>query len=189
MASKVQICNLALSKLGANRITSLTDNTTEAKLCNVLFDDLADEVMLEGSWTSTIKRVSLAQTTNTPIFQFANEFQLPVDPFCLKVLNIDEIVPGDEPYAIESDKLLSDSDNVKIRYIARLTDTEDWDVMLRRAFVARLAAEMAFPLTGDARKAEIEFERYRLFVQEGLAIDGQQGSKVQIIQDDLTEVR
>ena len=36
MTSKVQICNMALSRLGASTITSLTDNTTEANLCNTL---------------------------------------------------------------------------------------------------------------------------------------------------------
>lgn len=189
MSSKVQICNLALSRLGASTITSLTDNTTEAKLCNTFFDDIADEVMCEGSWTSTITRASLARTTNTPAFGYSYEFQLPVDPKCLKVLNLDEDTPGDTSYKIEGDKLLTDNSTCKIRYIAQLTDSEDWDTMLRRAFVARLASELAYPLTGSASKAEQELKLYRFYVQEGLAIDGQQGSKNVVIADDLLEVR
>ena len=189
MTSQVQICNLALSRLGANTITALTDGTTEAKLCNTFFTDIADEVMIEGSWSSTIARASLAQTTTTPSFGYSYEFQLPVDPKCLKVLNIDEAAPGNEPFKIEGDKLLSDSTTVKIRYIQRLTDTEDWDVFLRRAFISRLASELAYPLTGDDKKARIELERYELFLSRGLAQDGQQGSKDSIVSTDLTEVR
>jgi len=189
MASKVQICNLALSRLGASTITALTDNTAEAKLCNTFFSDIADEVMITGSWSSTITRASLALTTNTPTFEYTNEFQIPVDPKCLKVLNINENAAGDNDYRIEGDKLLTDLGSVKIRYIARLTDSEDWDIMLQRAFISRLASELAYPLTGDQRKAETEFERYRFYLSEGLAIDGQQGSKERVISDDLLEIR
>lgn len=189
MTSKVKICNLALSRLGAATITSLTDGTAESKLCSTFFDDLAEEVIIEGSWTSTIQRASLAKTTNTPTFGYSNEFQLPVDPKCLRVLNIDEDAPGGIDYRIEGDKLLSDSSSIKIRYIANLTDTEDWDPMLKRAFVSRLASELAYPLTGDERKQEIEFQRYEFFLERGLAIDGQQGSKEQIDATDLLSVR
>jgi len=189
MASQVQICNLALSRLGASTITSLGDNTTEAKLCNTFFNDLADEVMSEGSWTSTITRATLALTTNTPAFGFDNEFQLPVDPQALKILNIDEDIPGSTTYRIEGDKLLSNNDNMKIRYIARLTDSEDWDIYLQRAFIARLASELAYPLTGDDKKAALEFQRYEGFLSRGLAQNGQQGSKQIVISSDAIDVR
>lgn len=189
MTSQVQICNLALSRLGASTITALTDNTTEAKLCNTFFTDIADEVMIEGSWPCTIKRTGLARTTNTPSFGFTYEYQLPVDPFCLKVLQIDEDIPGSIDYRIEGDKLLTDESTVKIRYIARLTDTEDWDTFLRRAFISRLASELAYPLTGEESKARAELEKYEMYVQRGLAQAGQQGSKDEVIATDLTEVR
>ena len=189
MASQIQLCNLAISRLGGNNITALTDGTTEAKLCNTFFSPIADEVMVEGSWTSTIRRKALAQTTNTPTFGYTYEYQLPTDPFALKILNIDECSPGAIDYRIEDDKLLTDAITVKIRYIARLTDPGDWDTFLSRAFVARLASELAYPLTGDNTKAQIELERYRLSVLEGLALNGQQGAKDSISATDLTEVR
>lgn len=189
MASKIQICNLALSRIGANTITSLDDGTLEANTCKIFFDDLAEEVMIEGSWTSTIKRRSLAKTTRTPEFGFSSEHQLPTDPRCLKVLDLDEDTPGDTRYTIEGDKLLSDNNTVKIRYIAKIEDTEDWDPLLKRAFIARLTAEIVYPITGDARKAEAELRRYNLFLTEGLAINGQQGSQKSLVLNDLTEVR
>ena len=189
MASKVQICNLALSRLGASTIASLGDSTAEAKLCNTFFDDLAEEVMMEGSWSSTIRRTSLARTTNTPSFGYSYEFQLPVDPKCLKVLNVNSDRPGGIEFQIEGDKLLTDSSSIKIRYIAELTNTEDWDPMLKRAFISRLASELAYPLTGNEQKQEAEFNRYEFFLNRGLAIDGQQGSKQAVSSTDLIDVR
>lgn len=180
---------MALSRLGASTIVSITQDTSEAILCNTFFDDLADEVMLEGSWTSTIKRASLAKTTNTPAYEFASEFQLPVDPFCLKVIDIDQDSTGLVPYQIEGDKLLTDSGSMKIRYIGRLTDTEDWDALLRQAFTARLASELAYAITGDQRRTEFELERYSRLVQQGLALNGQQGSKKTLATGEFIEVR
>ena len=107
MASKVQMCNLALAKLGASRIISLDDNTVEAQLCNLLFNDIADFVMMEGMWATTIRRAVLAQTTNTPVFEWEFEFQLPTSPEALQVLAINEEIPGTNDYVIEGDKLLA----------------------------------------------------------------------------------
>lgn len=186
MASKVAICNRALSELGASLIVSLTDNTTEAKLCNTFFDDLADEVMVEGMWSSTLIRTSLAQTATTPAFDYSYEYQLPVDPKCLLVVNINESTPGNNKYVIEGDKLLTDMSSVSIRYIARLTDPNSWDTLLRRAFTSRLISVLAFPLTGSKSRAELELQKYIALRDEGLALDGRQGSKDFVVTPDVT---
>lgn len=189
MPSKVQICNMALSRLGASTITSLTDATTEAKLCNTLFDDLADRVMVQGSWATVIARAELANTTVTPKFGYSNEFQLPVDPFCLKVLNVNDSTPGESSYRIEGDKLLTDSSSVKIRYISRLTDPQGYGTLLTEAIEVLLGSYLALPISGDARMAANMRQEYVDLINHNLAIDGQQGSKERVVADDLIEIR
>ena len=110
MASKSQICNMVLSRLSANSIVALTDDTDEGRLCNRMFEDIVEEIISWGDWTTCIRRASLAQTTNTPVgsaVDFLYEYQLPVDPLCLKVLNVIEATPGSVVYAKEDDLLLS----------------------------------------------------------------------------------
>lgn len=189
MSSKVGICNLALARLGGARITSLTDNTVEAKLCNLMYDELADEVMVEGPWASTIARAELAQTTTTPVFGYSNQFQLPVSPFCLRVLDINENVPGCYDFSIEGDKLLMDTNAVSIRYIGRITDTQSYGPLLQKAIVSRLSAELAYPLTGQAAVADRLHERYMQDVASGLSADGQQGSPEQTVSTTLIRNR
>ena len=189
MSSKVQICNMALSRLGANTITALSDNTTEAKLCTTLYDDLADRVMMQGSWTSTIYRVALAQTTNTPAYGYAYEYQLPIDPLCLKVLEVNESAPGSIDHQIEQDKLLTDSASIKIKYIGRLVDTESYGPMLAETIEVLLASYLAFPITGDRGMAQGLREEYAALIGNNLAIDGQQGSNQVISATDLIDVR
>jgi hypothetical protein len=196
MASKVQIANEALVKIGAATITALTDNTESAIKSNLLFDSIADEVMTIGAWSSTITRAALAKLATNPAWGFDSQFQLPTDPFCLRVLEINQSIvnPNRSPrttgeelgYAIEGDRLLIDADSVSIRYIGRITDTEAYDPMLKRAIVHRLAAELAYTITGNASLAERLMQLYQGMVAEGLAVDGQQGSNEITVTNELT---
>lgn len=189
MSSKIDICNMALAGLNANRVTDIdTPTTNEEKLCNIFFQALADEVMMEGSWTSAIYRDTLTQTVNTPEFDFLYEYQLPVDPLCLKVLDIN-FVNSDYEYVIEGNKLLTDAVSVSIRFIGRNTSVSSWDPMLVRAMTARLRAELASTLTGDTRRAELELQKYIRIRDESLALNNQQGSKQIYINTTLIEDR
>lgn len=185
MASKIQICNMALSRLGASTITSLTDGTPEARLCNTLFNDLADRVMIQGSWSTTIKRAELASTGNTPEFDFSYEYQLPVDPLCLKVLHVNEVNPGSVDFRIEGDKLLCDESTIKIKYIGQLTDTSEYGPLLTECIEILLASYLALPLTGDKTLAQALKKEYADMLSHHLAIDGQQGSKDMVVSDTL----
>lgn len=180
---------MALIKLGASTITSLTDGTDTANKCNTLFDDVSDYVMADGAWTACTTRAALAQLTSTPAFEYSYEYNLPTNPYCLKVLAVNDIVTGDIGYNIEGRKLLSDSTGVKIKYLARIKDTESWGPHLTNAIVHRLAAELAYPLTGSLQTAEAMFGLYQQALNEGLAADGQQGSNEYTVSDDLDKVR
>lgn len=189
MASLVEICNFALSRLGADRITSLSDNTQSAKLCNVFIDDVVREVMTEGDWTTLIRRQALVQTSNTPTYGYDYEFQLPTNPECLRVLAINEIYVGDYDFRIEDDKLLINESSVSVRFIGRITDPETFGPMLTKAIKTRLTAELAYPITGSDGLTQMWFDKYERELMKALAIDGQQGSPEQTQSNDLDDVR
>lgn len=189
MASKVGICNLALTKLGADVIASLTSGTREAAMCNTLFDDLAREVMVEGAWTSTIRRATLNKVSTAPEWGYDSRFQLPTSPKCLKVLSINDNSPGDYDYRIEGDKLLINASSVKIEYVGEITDTQSYGEFLKQAIVSKLTAELAYPITGDKALAQSLWEKYKVEVRENLAKDGQQGAGIRVISPDLLTVR
>lgn len=189
MASKVKIANMALSRLGIAQITSLTDNTIEAKHMNLIFEEVVKEVSTEGVFTSTINRAVLNKTTNTPDFGFTDEFQLPTDPACLRVLSIDEEETGSYDYRIEGDKLLANISSMEIEYIGYLTNSGDYDEQLKRVIVAKLAADLAYPLTGSAGLADRMYQRYIQEFADAKAVDGQNGSNQVIVTTDLTDLR
>ena len=149
MASKVDICNLALTRLATARITSLSDGTVSAKDCNAIYELVAEQVMGLGPWPSCIRRVELAALASTPEYEYTYEYTLPTNPRCLRIISINESKPGEINYDIENGKLLIDESTVKIKYIAYLSDSNSYDIYLRQAIVDHLVAELIYTKTGS----------------------------------------
>ena len=59
MPSVVEICNEAMDLLGAATITSLDENSKEARLCNRRFSTVRDAVLRSHPWNCLIKRITL----------------------------------------------------------------------------------------------------------------------------------
>ncbi len=71
MASKVEICNSALNMLGANNITDITEDSKNARLLNQRYDPVRDAIFRSHAWNCLIKRIQLAQDTDTPTHEYA----------------------------------------------------------------------------------------------------------------------
>ena len=141
MASEVDICNLALTHIGQKSITNLTDDTQEARVCNLFYSDTRDSLLRSHPWNFAIRRVELALLPTTPAFQFGYEFSLPSD--CLRVLFTD----SRHDFRVEGRKLLSNSDSVKIEYISRVEDTTQFDYGFIDALWTLLAYRISFNIT------------------------------------------
>ena len=129
MATEVSICSNALRRLGDDPITSLTDDTERARLCNAFYADARDACLRSHPWNFAITRASLAQLSATPVYGFDYQFALPTDPFCLRVLamEFEDYVFKVENLSTQGRVLLTDQETAKIIYIARVTDTTLFD--------------------------------------------------------------
>ena len=190
MVSKVAICNLALTPFGSARVTDIDNpSTREEELCSIMLDSISEDVMAARAWTSVVKRAALAKTSNTPTFGWSSEFQLPTDPFCLRVIEVNESSPNAIPWVREGDKLLCDESAISIRYIARLTNTESYDVHLKQAIIARLSAELSYELSSDKVLSERLHERATETLNQGSIIDAKQGSARAFVSNRLLQDR
>jgi hypothetical protein len=186
--NKTQLANMALVKLGKARLTDVTTDTTEeAVVARLFFDEMRDQILDEGPWTFSIKRSQLGQLASTPEFEYDYEFQLPTD--CLRVLEVNETTSGAIDYKIEGRKLLTNDTAMEIQYISQVTDVSQWSASFKRAFIARMAAEMSYHFRSDKDHTRLLFQQYEQAVQRGLATDGKQGSNDIIISPDLSEIR
>lgn len=189
MASKVEIVNRALTRLGQQRITSLSDNTGIAKAVNAVFDDLAEDVMSMGPWPSCVTRATLAQLVAAPEYEYTYQYQLPTSPKLLRILNVNDAKPGAVDYRIEGDKLLTDENSIKIKYIGSISDTESYDVYLKQAIIAALEAELAYFSTGNKAGAESLRKGAEAKIMDLLSSASMMGSNDDLPSDDYIDVR
>lgn len=154
MASEVDIANRALQKLGAERITSLTQDSENARECNVAYEAVRDAELRAHPWNFAIKRAQLAADTTAPAFGFTNAFTLPSD--CLRVLPPDPSYNlNSHDWQIEGRKILTnDSAALEIRYIYRVTDTTQFDALFTEALACALAVELCEKLTQSNSKGQ-----------------------------------
>tara|TARA_R100001460_G_scaffold88404_1_gene129895 strand:+ start:894 stop:1490 length:597 start_codon:yes stop_codon:yes gene_type:complete len=197
MPSVVDICNEAMDLLGAATITSLTENSKEARLCNRRFETVRDSVLRSHPWNVAIVRTDIAADSNAPAFGFTHQFTLPTDPFCLRVLSFwnssvdNEVAAYDSNvmFKIEGRKILSNQGTCNITYLARITDTELYDSLLSSAIAHRLASETAYAITGSNSVAQGMQALYEIRLREAKSIDAMEGFPEQPQADEFVNIR
>ena len=65
--NQVTICNLALSKLGEQSITSLDDGSLEARFCSLHYPVVVTQILLLNNWNFATKQAQLTQLSATPL--------------------------------------------------------------------------------------------------------------------------
>lgn len=183
MASRVSISNLALTILGADRITALEDNTENAKRLNAIYDYCLEDVLRAHPWNFAIIRQQLALLSSTPIFGYEYEFQLPSD--CLRVIEVNDGTSVITGFKIEGRKLLSDYDSVNIKFIGKIADPNQYTSQFVFVLSSRLAAEIAYAVTNNKATADQMFQLYAARLQQAKETDAQESDSVNVIDQDL----
>lgn len=203
----VDICNQALSWLGADLITSINDDSEEAKTCKANYALLRDAVMEAREWSFAIQRLALAPLARTPVYGYSKQFLVPSS--VLRVLSVpDSPTSGStvglngggadwlqdvEFWRMESQPegrvILADRATLVIRAIIRVTNEAFWSPTFVQAFAARLAAELAMPLV-ESRELQVDMHSlYAAKLAEAASLDGMQGRAEVIRADHLSRVR
>lgn len=183
MASRVSISNLALTILGADRITSLEDDAENARRLLAIYDDVLKDVLRAHPWNFAIMRAQLARLATTPLFEYDYEYQLPGN--CLRVLSVSDGTNVVTDFKIEGRKLLCDGTTIMIKGIANITDPNQYTSQFIYVLSSRLAAEIAYAVTNNKATAEQMFELYLTRLQESKAADAQESSSIEVIDKDL----
>tara|TARA_R110000803_G_scaffold57475_5_gene115413 strand:- start:1948 stop:2544 length:597 start_codon:yes stop_codon:yes gene_type:complete len=197
MPSVVDICNEAMDLLGAATITSLTENSKEARLCNRRFQTIRDAVLRAHPWNIAITRRQLARDSESPAFGFAYQFTLPTDPYCLRVLSFwnssvnNEVAAYDSNvmFKIEGRKILSNDSVCYITYISREENTELYDSLLSSAIAHKLAAETAYAITGSNSILQAMQALYESRLRDAKSADAMEGYPEQPQANEYINVR
>ena len=144
--TEIDICNLALRKVGAQTIMALDEASENARLCRQFYPRVRDTVLRLYPWNCATRRAKLTALSEAPAFGWARQYPLPVD--CLFVQRMEY---QDIPFKIEGRVLLTDWAEANIIYTARLEDVSQYDNLLVQAIYTMLAAEISTSLRQDAK--------------------------------------
>ena len=103
--TKIDICSTALVMIGANTITSFSDDSTEANVCNTVYEDILKSALTRHRWRFATEQQQLSLLTAAPTGRYAYAYQLPTSPELLQLITLtvnDFVIPyeryGDKVY-------------------------------------------------------------------------------------------
>ena len=186
--SEAEICSTALILIGAKPITSLDENSREARLCARLWPKTIQEIIRMAPWKCTIKERELSRDeVSTTVFSFKYSYQLPED--CIRVwdTNLDKQWGGSgDTWQIMSKKLITDATRIQIRYGHLVADVSLFDSLMEKAIYYDLAAKLAYPLS-QLKDMQVVFDGQRKAACiQAMVVDTQEQTKKRFTSTMLT---
>lgn len=154
MTSEVEICNVALSYIGQNLITSLTAASNEAQQCNLHYALERDVLMESHDWHFGIGRVPLVAVTNDREDEWRYAYQRPsVAKTPLAVFDA-ERNPGEPQnrFRLENHTIYSNMEDAQLIYAGISENPGDWPATFRMALSCCIAKAVVMSLTEDLER-------------------------------------
>lgn len=194
--SDVAICNMAITHCGrtAAPFASLTEKSTEARLCNTWYDACRREVLEVHDWSFARGRVTLASHIDPPPDEWAYRYQAPADMLAVRRLwnpfsDAQMIVypladfGNAVPYELETSldgqtlTLLTNLAPAKLIYTRDQTLVQMFSPQFVNALSHYLAAKIAYGLTGNSGSmiAKEQQQQFQSAMTAASASDANQG--------------
>lgn len=186
-ATEVQICNLALSNLGVSTLlSSLSEDSNEARVCNVWYEQTRDAVLQDFPWNFCKRRVSLAEVSEDPATDWGYVYAYPIDCLAVRALTLagmrkprnDQRIEFEVAYNGSQRVIYTDQYQAELIYTAKVTDPSIFDPLFTIALSWALAAAIAPSLVGQIAGQSVAAnmrETYVLMLQQAAAASMREG--------------
>ncbi len=153
MTTKIDLCSMALLKLGEKPIQSLIDDSAAAQLSRTLFDTVIDSLLSMHPWRFACKAFELSRSAD-------DDFIVPAD--IIRVLKCDGEIIGN--------KIIYSGEKLSILAIVR-TPVEAFPSYFISLAATRLAMEFCIPLLADQTVFRMLVALYETELQSAKFID------------------
>jgi hypothetical protein len=167
--SFVAIANSALTKLGAQLITALDEQTKEARLCAARIYDIRDLVLRMHPWNFATKRVTLSPQVTAPAFEYAYQYTLPTD--CLRII---KVRPETEDYRSENGVILSNVNSLELIYIYRVSNATLIEPLCSEVISCYLAYDISYALIQTGSIQEQLYSLYEQKLRQAKSVDAKE---------------
>lgn len=161
MSSVIAICNLALSNVGKDNISSLDEAGAEARACRQFYDLTRDALLQQYPWRFAQGLVSMAEMAQDIKSRWSYAYKIPSD--CLKIRGVrrdyseaeqcldtlqDEITT---PYDVDGGLIFCNLSPAILSYTKKSIDPSKFSPLFIDALSWSLAVRLAMPLTRDPK--------------------------------------
>ncbi len=178
------ICNHALVLCGASPITSLSEDSTNARALNAIIENERKSFLTECRWTFALTRTTLATVATTSIAWLNAEegyaYSRPTD--ILRIWQMSDI------YAIwreEGGYIISNTASLGTLATRDHSEYGLWRHKTVEAFIDKLCSVISFTIMNDKTKAQGFLEKYeKISLPKAMAEDSQTGTHQEVIDDE-----
>lgn len=185
--SDVAICNRALNAIGQESITALDEGTTRAVICNRLYTELRDELLQDHPWNFATKRTALAASVDTPAYEWDYQYPFPAD--AVRILSVNEDYQKVEWWSEGRNILTNWESPIYCKYISNDLDEITFPPKFVTALAARLAVELAMPLTESSSRREAMAKEYQIAIRAARGADARESAPAVYKDDTLLDAR
>lgn len=148
----LDICNLALAKLGESPIAAISANgSPAARLCYMHYHPVRREILCASRWSFATVLAPLP--TGTEYTPRTYSHSLPTD--CLRVLEV-----SSPTWTLRGRCIYCPAKRIRLLYIRDEEDTSLFEPLFADAFATRLACKLCIPLTSSTTAREALTQEY-----------------------------
>ena len=86
--SNIDIANQGLVLVGANTIASFSDNNTESKVANQLYESTLKNLLTKARWRFASKQAQLSKSSTDPLDKWDAAYQIPTDALLIHTVTV-----------------------------------------------------------------------------------------------------
>ena len=159
-ATRVEIANMALLRIGQRTIASFEESSVEATLAKRWYDRTRKTVLASAPWRFAVKNAELAVLSDAESGKYLYAYALPSD--LIRALYLCDQTGAELPveYEVVGNQIWTDDDTGQLRYVWDQTDPNRFDVLFIDVLAYKLAAELATGITGRTDLAASMLQAY-----------------------------
>lgn len=173
MASRIDIINVALTRLGENRILELDEGTKPAEEVSAVYDSILESELMDNRWGFATKRASIAALAEAPTWGYARKFAVPADCLSVQYVNgqsmtsLDYLRTSDEAvWKIEGTSIMTNlATPLQIIYTAKVENPDEWDAGFRKVMAIKIAETVCITLTNDKALRDRLSQEYEMAIR------------------------
>ena len=181
MISDVGICNLALARVGAEKITDFQEGSPAALDCARLYEPMRDALLAAHPWRFAEARQALAPLAEAAPAGWVYAYALPTDCLAARAV-VDGATGASErpaspiPFAVSGATVLTDQASATLIYTQRVADPMRFDPLFAEALATKLAADLSMARRLDRQIRDQMLRDHQVIMAHARLADARAGT-------------